>query len=114
MTHMLIMLGIIWLATAGCMLGLGYELRGWLEQRRANLAVPYRLSLEGYRATAYSGAADPGYQLRVPAAQVNPAAMMDDALSIAERQISALEAHREAEAIWLEVEGNPDLWRYRQ
>jgi hypothetical protein len=125
MTHMLIALGIIWLATACCVFGLGFEAHRWRADRSERRAIPYRLSLEGYRATLppsryqpgehymFSGQADPG-QFEIPREpRIDRLALLADAADIATREMTAAEAHREAEQIWLEVQGNPDLWRYR-
>jgi len=113
MTHALIILGIVWLATAGCMFGLGFEACAWLAERQWTRPVTYWPTIEAYRATTpFQGAADAG-QFEIPrAGQIDRMAMLDDALAISERQMTAAEAHREAEQIWLEVQGNPDLWPY--
>jgi hypothetical protein len=114
MIHLLIILGIVWLATGCCVFGLGFEAASWLADRREHAAVPYRLSLEGYRATLpFQGAAD-HTQFEIPREpRIDRLALLADAADIASRDMTAAEAHREAEQIWLEVQGNPDLWRYR-
>jgi hypothetical protein len=120
--HLWLILGIVWLATAGSTFGLGFEARALLAERRER-AVPYILSLEGYRATdppsayprpgEWHGAAH-AEQFEIPREpRIDRLALLADAVDIAAREMTAAEAHREVDQIWREVQGNPDLWRYR-
>jgi hypothetical protein len=123
MIHLLVILGIVWVATAGCVFGLGFEAHRWWAERPERHAIPYRLTLDGYRAAAdyrtagpFQGAADhTQFEIPRPAPQpqIDRLALLSDAIGVAESQMDAAEAHREAEQIWLEVEMNPDLWRHR-
>jgi hypothetical protein len=124
--------------TGLCVFGLGWEVRSWVADRqdcarqdadRAALAapcdrpVPYRLSVAGLlevpdwaAGPPFAGAADPGQQIFDPLGALLRAdrlALLSDAMGIVERQHDTAEVAREVDAIFAEVESDPDRWRHQ-
>lgn len=123
--HLLMILAAVWAATAACVFLLGWAAgarAGWDRAVKARARVDR--SVRAARAAAleeragrpeylagqpFAGAQDPSYRLE----GCNHAALMADALAIAERQMDWRDAHRESEAIWAEIEADPGKWRHQ-
>lgn len=123
--------------TALCIFGLGWEARSCLADRQDNARedadraarlapcdrpVPYRLSVAGLLEAGdylagppFAGASQPGQPFDLPGAllRADRLALLSDAMAIAERQLGQAEVAREVDAIFAEVEADPERWRHR-
>jgi hypothetical protein len=123
--------------TAVCIFGLGWEARGCLADRQdqardaadraaraapCDQPVPYRLSVAGLLEAGeqlagppFAGASQPGQPFDLPGAllRADRLALLSDAMGIVERQRDTADVAREVDAIFAEVESDPDRWRYR-
>lgn len=117
--HTLMVLAAVWLATAACMFGLAWQARGWLAARQladadADRPVPYQVTRQGwYDFAPYGppqGAADPAFEAP---GQPDAMAMAAAAYQLGQDRSAADDVHREAAAIWAEVEANPDKYGWR-
>lgn len=116
--HMIAALVLVVL-TVLAVFGLGWEARAQWDGRQAEAdpPVPYRMKLLGCMETSpFYGRSDPSFELPGRGGQlerVDRLALLDDAITYAERHVRTREAAAEVDAIWAEVEANPDQWRHR-
>jgi hypothetical protein len=129
--QLLTWLGIVWMITAGCVFGLGWQTRAWLADRQladalADQPVPYQVTRSGWMTGIYGppsasasygtwnpprrfqGAADPAFEAPVPP---DAMAMAAAAYRLGQEAMTADEARREVNAIWAEIEADPERWQ---
>ena len=114
--HLLTVLGLVWVVTAGCVFGFAWEARGWVADRQMAAAdaarpVPYQVTRRGWvDFVDYGpapGAADAAFEIP----RADPMAMAAAGYQLGQQSMTAAEAHREVAAIWAEIEANPERWR---